>query len=149
MGEFETFKASLKPHWPAILELQNTTPENLSEGDWREMSYLFRGIRCMATGASLVGNSKVMAHALPNLVAPVDRQYTLQFLFGNKNIANDLEREWGKLQMILRDFFHPILQEDSFKLKTREWRARSTEFRWDTSPLKIADNLLIGLQKRG
>ena len=101
----------------------------------------------MATGTSLVGNSKVMAHALPNLVAPVDRKYTLRFLFGNTNIANNLERGWEKLQMILRDFFYPVLREEAFKLKAREWDERRAEFRWDTSPLKIADNLVIGLQK--
>ncbi len=147
MCEFEDFKASLKPLWPAVLRLQQATPENLDEAGWREMSEVFRGIHCMATGTSLVGNSKVMAHALPNLVAPVDRQYTLRFLFGSTNIANHLEREWEKLQMILRDFFYPILRAEPFKQKAREWQERRTEFRWDTSPLKIADNLVIGLLK--
>jgi hypothetical protein len=147
MREFEDFEGSLKPLWPAILKLQQATPETLGEAGWREMNDVFRGIRCMATGTSLVGNSKVMAHALPNLVAPVDRQYTLQFLFGNKNIANHLEGEWERLQVILRDFFYPVLQEKSFKRKAIEWQERRDEFRWDTSPLKIADNLLIGLLK--
>ena len=147
MREFEDFKDSLKPVWPAVLRLQQATPENIDEAGWREMGEVFRGIRCMATGTSLVGNSKVMAHALPNLVAPVDREYTLRFLFENTYITNHLEREWKKLQMILRDFFYPILRAESFKLKAREWQKRPAEFRWDTSPLKIADNLLIGLRK--
>ena len=101
----------------------------------------------MVSGTFLVGNSKVMAHALPNLVAPVDRQDTLRFLFGRTSITNHLEREWEKLQTILRDFFYPILQAEPFKLKAGEWQERSAEFRWDTSPLKIADNLVIGLLK--
>jgi hypothetical protein len=147
MREFEDFKASLKPLWPVVLRLQQAMPESLDEATWREIRELFCGILCMSTGTSLVGNSKVMAHALPNLVAPVDREYTLQFLFGNKNITNHLEREWEKLQMILRDFFHPILREESFKLKAREWQGQRAKFRWDTSPLKIADNLVIGLLK--
>jgi hypothetical protein len=88
-------------------------------------------------------------YALPNLVAPVDREYTLRFLFGNTNITNHLEREWEKLQMILRDFFYPILREESFKLKAREWQEQRAKFRWDTSLLKIADNLVIGLLKSG
>jgi hypothetical protein len=147
MREFETFRASLEPLWPAVLRLQRAAPEGLGEAGWREMGEVFRGIRCMATGTSLVGNSKVMAHALPNLVAPVDREYTLRFLFGSTNIANDLEREWEKLQMILRGFFYPILRAESFQLKAREWQDRRAEFRWDTSRLKIADNLVIGLRK--
>ena len=147
MREFEDFEASLKPLWPAVLRLQQAMPENLGEAGWRELSEVFCGIRCMSTGTSLVGNSKVMAHALPNLVAPVDREYTLRFLFGNTNIANDLEREWEKLQVILRHFFYPIVRAESFKLKAREWQEQRAEFRWDTSPLKIADNLVIGLSK--
>lgn len=147
MREFDDFKASLDSLWPAVLRLQQATPEHLGEAGWREMSEIFRGIRCMASGTSLVGNSKVMAHALPNLVAPVDREYTLRFLFGSTNVLNHLEREWDKLQMILREFFYPILREESFKLRAREWQERWAEFRWDTSPLKIADNLIIGLLK--
>ncbi|GFO83396.1 MAG: hypothetical protein A49_30230 [Methyloceanibacter sp.] len=149
MREFEDFEASLKPLWSTVLSLQQATPESLSEAGWREVSEVFRGIRCMATGTSLVGNSKVMAHALPNLVAPVDREYTLRFLFGSTNITNSLEQEWEKLQTILRDFFYPILRAKSFKLKAREWQQQRAVFRWDTSPLKIADNLVIGLRKSG
>jgi hypothetical protein len=147
MREFEDFKASLKPLWPVLLRLQQVMPENLDEAGWQEIREVFCGIRCMSTRTSLVGNSKVMAHALPNLVAPVDREYTLRFLFGNTNITNHLEWEWEKLQMILRDFFYPILREESFKLKAREWQDQQAKFRWDTSPLKIADNLVIGLLK--
>jgi hypothetical protein len=148
MREFEDFEASLKPLWPAVLRLQQAAPENLGESGWRELSEVFCGIRCMATGTSLVGNSKVMAHALPNLVAPVDREYTLRFLFGSTNIANDLAREWEKLRAILRDFFHPVVRAESFTPKAKEWQERQAEFRWDTSPLKIVDNLVIGLLKR-
>src|SRR5262249_40947513 len=98
-------------------------------------------------GTSLVGNSKVMAHALPNLVAPVDREYTLRFLFGSTSIANDLDREWEKLQAILREFFYPVVRAEPFKLKDPEWQEKPGEFRWATAPLKIADNLVIGLLK--
>jgi len=146
MREFEDFEASLKPLWPVVLRLQQATPENLGDAGWRELSKVFCGIRCMATRTSLVGNSKVMAHALPNLVAPVDREYTLRFLFGSTYIANDLEREWGTLQKILSGFFYPLLRSEPFKLKAREWQERCAEFKWDTSPLKIADNLVIGLK---
>jgi hypothetical protein len=147
MREFEDFETSLKPLWPGVLRLQQATPENLGESGWRDLREVFCGIRCMATGTSLVGNSKVMAHALPNLVAKVDREYTLRFLFGSTNIADDLEREWEKLRLILRAFFYPVVRTEPFKLKGKEWQAKRAEFRWDTSPLKIADNLVIGLLK--
>jgi hypothetical protein len=100
----------------------------------------------MATGTSLVGNSKVLAHLLPNLVPPVDREYTLTFLFGNKQITNDLQGEWLKLKQILQGFFHPVAQEPLFRARAVEWLAQSDRYRWDTSQLKILDNLVIGLE---
>ncbi len=89
-----------------------------------------------------------MEHALPNLVPPVDRHYTLQFLFGNKNSNNQIEREWERLQKILIEFFYPVLATKPFKLKRIEWRKSHVNYKWDTSPLKIVDNLVIGLSKQ-
>jgi hypothetical protein len=148
MCDFEEFRTSLKSLWPTILRLRDATPEDIDDLGWREMKEVFYGIRCMATKASLVGNSKVMAHALPNLVAPVDRHYTLRFLFGNKNNNNQIEREWERLQVILAEFFYPVLDAEPFKLRRTEWGKRHAEFRWDTSPLKIVDNLVIGFLKQ-
>lgn len=147
MCEFEQFKASLEPLWPTIVKLQRATPEDLDEVGWEQMGTVFRGIRCMATRTSLVANSKVMAHALPSLIVPVDRQYTIRFLFGTTNIVNDVEREWEKLKIILREFFYPLLRTETFKLKLAAWQSSDVQFSWDTSPLKILDNLIIGLLK--
>ena len=147
MREFEDFRASLEPVWPTVLRLQQATSADLDKLGWRDLHDIFCGIRCMATGTSLVGNSKVMAHALPNLIPPVDRQYTLKFLFGTGNITNDIDREWRKLEAILRGFFYPVVQSESFSSRAREWLGQPDLFRWDTSLLKIADNLVIGLLK--
>jgi hypothetical protein len=147
MRAFEEFRASLKPLWTTVLSLQQATYNDLDETAWQDLSKVFCGIRCMATGTSLVGNSKVMAHALPNLVPPVDREYTLRFLFGSGNITNNLESEWKKLQMILRHFFYPVVQSKPFILRAGAWMQKIDRFRWDTSPLKIADNLVIGVMR--
>lgn len=101
----------------------------------------------MATKTSLVGNSKVMAHALPNLIPPIDREYTLKFLFGTNSITNGLDKEWDKLSAILRGFFYPLVGSSEFQSRAGQW-SREPKFEWDTSPLKIADNVLIGFMKR-
>jgi hypothetical protein len=147
MREFQEFQASLKPLWPSVIGLQKVAPDELGEKGWRDLNAIFRGIRCMATATSLVGNSKVMAHALPNLVPPVDREYTLRFLFGGTSISNDIDREWEKLETILRGFFYPLVRSEVFRAKARQWQSEQSRLRWDTSPLKIADNLVIGLLK--
>ncbi len=147
MCEFDKFESSLRSVWPAALELQKKTPSNLDEGDWKSLKSVFCGICCMASRTLLVGNSKVMAHLLPNLIPPVDRQYTLKFLYGSGQITNDDELEWKKLEAILKGFFYPIARSSLFQSKAEEWLAHGDQFQWDTSPLKIVDNLVIGLSK--
>jgi hypothetical protein len=147
MGEFEEFRASLQTAWPAVLRLQERAPSDLNETDWSDLKTVFCKIRCMASGTSLVGNSKVMAHLLPHLISPVDREYTLKFLFRNGQITNGIEVEWKKLVQILEGFFYPIAQSSLFQSKAEIWLTHNDPFKWDTSPMKIVDNLLIGLSK--
>ncbi|SFI48582.1 hypothetical protein SAMN04515618_1304 [Collimonas sp. OK307] len=147
MREFNEFSDSLSHVWPIAMQLQDRTPYNLNTSDWDNLKLVFSKIRCMASGTSLVGNSKIMAHLLPNLIPPVDRQYTLKFLFGNAQIKNGIDLEWHKLLLILGNFFYPIVRSQIFQSKIEKWNAQGGQFRWDTSPLKMVDNLIIGLSK--
>jgi hypothetical protein len=142
MRDFEEFRFSLHDVWPAAMQLQRQAPDSLSENDWATLKTIFCGIRCMATGTSIVGNSKVMAHLLPNLIAPVDREYTLTFLFGNGQVTNSIELEWKTLVRILDGFFYPVVQSPLFQRKAAGWLAQGGGTNWDTSELKIVDNLV-------
>jgi hypothetical protein len=147
MREFEEFRTSLQVVWPTALRLKEKTMFNLNEPDWRGLRTVFCGIRCMASGTSLVGNSKVMAHLVPHLIPPVDREYTLKFLFGNGQITNGIEVEWKKLVQILEGFYYPVAHSPLFQSKAETWLTQNSRFKWDTSPLKILDNLVIGFSK--
>lgn len=147
MLEFSEFHSSLKAVWAMALRLQEKMPTDLGASDWASLRAVFCGIRCMASGTSLVGNSKVIAHLLPKLVPPVDREYTLNFLFRHSQIKNGIEVEWGKLVQILEGFFYPVAQSSLFQSKAEEWLRHGDRFKWDTSALKIVDNLVIGLSK--
>jgi hypothetical protein len=39
-----------------------------------------RRLRVSISGASIVANSKALFHLLPNLIPPIDRQYTIRFV---------------------------------------------------------------------
>jgi len=147
MCEFGKFRASLETVWPIVASLREKTPDTLDEADWSSLQKVFSEICCMASKTSLVGNSKVMAHLLPKLVPPVDREYTLKFLFGRGDITNGTDVEWEKLKRVLADFFYPIVQSPIFQSKAQEWLTHPDKYKWDTSPLKIVDNLVIGLSK--
>jgi len=84
---------------------------------------------------------------LPNVIPPIDREYTLRFLHGNTNIRNDLEGEWLLMKEIISQFFIPLASDAAFRLKAEQWIKRSEDYPWDTSVLKVVDNLVIGSQK--
>ena len=48
---------------------------------------------------------------------------------------------------MIADFFIPVACDAGFAAKTREWMADSGAHPWDTSVMKIIDNLVIGSQK--
>ena len=141
MREFDDFLRSIEHQWSGILELKDASPADLGDSGWAKLEKIFRGLRCMATGTSLVGNSKVLAHALPNLVAPIDREYTLRFLFGRTDVKNGMDREWALFRAIHVGFYYPLLHAESIVTAIAKWQG---QFAWDTSQLKILDNLVIG-----
>ena len=147
MREFDDFRDSLAKVWPLAQDLQDVDPDNFNEEHLAGLEQIFTGLRVMASGTSLIGNSKVLAHLLPNIVPPVDRAYTLRFLYGHGRIENGIVDEWEKLRCILVHFFYPVVLSSRFREKAAEWIERKDTFKWDTSPLKVADNLVIGLSK--
>jgi hypothetical protein len=48
---------------------------------------------------------------------------------------------------MLNEFFYPIFRSHPFREKAKKWLSDPAGAKWDTSELKIIDNLLIGLQK--
>lgn len=147
MTDFQEFSKSIALVWPKLAGLRDRQPTELNESDWNDLKYAFLNLRCMRSKTALVGHSKVMAHALPNLISPIDRQYTLKFLFGKTDIKNDIEHEWSRLKQIHTEFFYPIVSKDTFAQKAKQWMGQQETFRWDTSPMKIVDNLIIGIVK--
>lgn len=152
MQDFETFRLSVEPLHMSIRTAKDFKPEEMTEMEWGCLKEIFISINVMASGTTIVGNSKVMHHLLPNIVPPIDREYTLWFLKGNGTIRNDLEAEWAMMREIISGFFIPILQANSFKILADDWMTQQERFPWDTSRMKIIDSLIIGaksLSKQG
>jgi hypothetical protein len=89
-----------------------------------------------------------MAHLLPNIVPPIDREYTLKFLQNNGNIKNDLDTEWRVMRSIIERLFIPTAKDLKFRTKAAAWMNHPQDFPWDTSMFKIIDNLIIGAMQQ-
>jgi hypothetical protein len=149
MQNFDVFCKSVAPLRHKIARAQEFTLLAMTDYDWDTVREVFCGIRIMATETRLVGNSKVMHHMMPNVVPPIDREYTLKYLRGNKNIKNDLAAEWALLQGIVSDFFAAVAADRAFAETAGAWTEQQDRFPWDTSILKVIDNLVIGSQHVG
>lgn len=147
MQSFETFRRSIKLLLDKISEAQRYDFRAMDDAKWALVRQIFQGIDIMASGTRLVGHSKVLHHMMPNIVPPIDREYTLRYLRGNTNIKNDLNQEWLTLKEIVSDFFIPVASNTDFHLKASKWIANQDQYPWDTSVLKVVDNLLIGSMK--
>ena len=144
MVPYEVFREAIRNLTPQIQAATEIDPAGMTARDWALLEKIFCGIKVMATKTSVVGHSKVMAHFIPNAIAPVDRQYTLRYLFGNGSIRNGLAGEWRLLRKIHEEFFYPIVANADFQKQASQWMANQAQWQWDTSSLKIADNLVIG-----
>jgi len=144
MQSFDSFEKSMATARLKIIELQHSAPQRISPSDWETLEQLFKEIKVMSSGTTIVGNSKVLAHVIPNLVAPVDRKYSVKYLFGSDTFQNCLEGEWQLMCKILSEFYYPIASDPKFQDKAKCWMADEVNFSWDTSILKLVDNLVIG-----
>lgn len=147
MQSFDVFRRSIEPLQRRIVEAQRFDFREMNDQKWTLLKEIFQSLNVMASGTSLVGNSKVMHHMLPNVVPPIDREYTLWYLLRNKNIRNDLDWEWELMKEIIANFFIPVASDREFGLMAHRWIERKDEYPWDTSFLKIVDNLVIGSMK--
>lgn len=148
MADFKIYETSLIQAWPTIQELTEVLPEDATELHWVALKEVFLLIKAMQSSFSLVATSKVLAHVLPNLVPPVDRHYTIRFLYRNRVLPKNIEGEWELLREFLESFFHPILKEPRFTTAAAKWNVTNQSYPWDTSLLKTVDNVLVGYMRR-
>lgn len=141
MLTFEEFKNSVAGLNDEIRAARNINFQDILESDWALLEKIFKNLTIMRTGTSLVGNSKVMAHMMPNIVPPIDRAYTLRYL--KENVKNGHEHEWLLMRNIIEKFFIPIATDNNFATHAKNWMGDRKKYPWDSSPFKIIDNLII------
>jgi len=147
MKPFADFTASVIPLTADIVAARAYSFTAMTPQNWGLVERIFKAIEVMASNTSLVGNSKVMAHLMPNIIPPIDRNYTLKFLKGDVSIKNDLHGEWLLMREIIEKLFIPVASDPNFALQASIWMNAPNQFPWDTSIFKVIDNLIIGAMK--
>ena len=147
MQDFETFRDSIDSLRGNIQKARRLDLVKMAEGEWRVLEEVFKNLDVMASGSVLVGNSKVMHHLMPHLVPPIDRTHSLRFLRGAGAIEESVGEQWEMIKRIISDFFIPVISNQAFRETVQAWMANRSDYPWDTSVLKVVDNLIIGAPK--
>jgi hypothetical protein len=132
----DDFKAALRAVLPRMEQLERVAingaglPANLTEQVWK----LVYSLGVVENNAKIVAGTKTLHHLLPNLVPPMDRDYTRAF-FGFPNPALGDYRQPG----VFRDMYDH-LAEIARQVRPKAYVTGSG---WRTSRTKILDNAVV------
>lgn len=143
--DFEDMVASFRSAEPAIdrlwsLDLRTTSSEDaptISEEIWRVIAAL----RVSRSETRIVAGTKALHHVLPDLVPPMDRQYTFRFFTGQKTVTIGEERafcEWFPQFCAIGRARRP---EIDATIGRGGFMA--------TGPAKVIDNAIMGFMQAG
>jgi hypothetical protein len=82
----------------------------------------------------IVAGSKALHHLLPELVPPIDRQYTLRFFYHHTSLNQGDEQAFSEMY----PHFHHIARSCRNEIQSRLGTGMNT------SPTKVIDNALVG-----
>jgi hypothetical protein len=135
--DFDQFIAQIDSIKPELIKLKN---KHISEVTVNEILELLVNLHISVSNAFLVSSSKVLHHIIPNLISPIDRQYSIRFMMQKKgnfdNSTINLDYEHAYAEMFLSSMF-------SFIKKNENIIKKKINSNFNTSITKIFDNLLM------
>ena len=135
--KFSEFKEKICKSKALFDDLKNKKIEQLYAGKlYVQLHDLFKALKLSETDSQLVTVSKTMHFFLPNLIAPIDRRYTLNFFHkNNQNTFSDIEKQFLVFMKI----------EEAYSLFSQKHELRAFQDKgWNQNIPKIMDNLVIG-----
>jgi hypothetical protein len=114
----------------------------------KDMTHVCFSIEATEGKSKLVSSSKTLAHILPDLVPPIDRQYTLQFFYGTKNHPINTNDDGQKVfEYVMRYMYDLYRKNEGFKNLALNTLTEGGDF--CSSLPKIFDNLVINCVRKG
>lgn len=140
-----SFLASLE----ALEKCRSIRLEDLTHAKQPLLERLFEALddpdqaKVMASGPSVIGGSKLLHHLLPDLIPPMDREYTEGSLnwFDDENKLEGALDSFNGIWHVLMFFRKVALEVGSERIR-KQW-LDDTKYPMNTSIPKIIDNALI------
>ena len=100
---WDQFSASLLKHKALLEPLRGQRMMDLSEAEYLEAVNRLRtpyfALKVSISEASIVANSKTLFHVLPELIPPIDRQYTWRFFHAPPDRWRDSNGKYRAIQL--------------------------------------------------
>lgn len=109
-----------------------------------KLKTLFFNLDLTETKSKIVTFSKTLHFLLPELIVPIDRKYTLDFFYSNKQIPTDKNKNKNceKQFRIFEELFNKFIERsDIYNLN------KYLDKIWHVAPTKVIDNAIIGYSK--
>ncbi len=156
MVEFKDFKQSILAHSDNLQKAKYLRMDSCTHEQYEEyldnLEGVYLTLKVSISKATIVAHSKTLAHILPNLIPPIDRQYTVRFftqdnkkfftksgVYRSINPPKTIEGQFAafkeyscRMKALLDRCDHQVLQVDSV---------------FNTSYPKIIDNLIMAFVK--
>jgi len=113
-----------------IVDLPSDEIGHVSDQVWAIISKL----RIGQGETKIVAGSKALHHVLPDLVPPIDREYTIRFFFHHKSLSQGDRAAFHEMF----PYFCRIATESRRKIETRIGKGMNT------STAKVIDNAIVG-----
>jgi hypothetical protein len=143
VGEFGAFIRSFRTLAPELEDLWSRRITEVGESDaaavaeavWKVIARL----HVSTSGTRIVAGSKALHHVLPDLVPPIDRQYTFRFFTGQKAVSGGEERAFMEWFPLLCEVGRRCSAEIAAAVGRRGFMA--------TGPAKVIDNAIMGFMQ--
>jgi hypothetical protein len=81
--EYVDFRQSILSHYKRLHEYYSIRMDSCTQEQYENyvdgLEQVYRTLKVSISEATIVAHSKTLAHILPNLIPPIDRQYTVRF----------------------------------------------------------------------
>jgi len=141
MNEFCIFQKSLAEYLPFIASINSKNISNITIDEFNMLEPVFDNLNAMRTPRRIVALSRILAHYLPDIIAPVD-EYTSRFIFG-KPFIPDACNDFVFFRDIHFNLVRELTTDKRFIRASMRW-LNNEEFPWDRSLPKITHNLIVG-----
>ncbi|SRR6266487_3546933 len=142
LGDISDLKSSFQQQRGRIERLGNLRIEEIDDDEVDDVAAsiweVLQGLRVGIGKTLLVANSKALHHLLPDLVPPIDRNYTLKFFVGRPYIRRGRDADY------FRALF-PLFREIAITCQGDiQARIRIPPEGMNTSVTKVIDNAILG-----